>query len=206
MEMSLLRWESTQFMAKQKNIFLGWFALSLYSIFFTLIASMLTVYFAPNAAGSGVPEAIGFLNGVHVPNFINFKTLVVKFLGLCLAIAGGVCGGKEGPLIHMGAIVGVLSAYLPCRFNTYFRNDLEKRKLIAIGIAAGMSSAFGAPIGGSLYAYELSKPNTFWSFSLTWKVFFASTISTFTLSILKQAYDGLDITVSNSDIVKLSPF
>jgi chloride channel 6 len=63
---------------------------------------------------------------------------------------------------------------------------------MSAGIAAGVSAAFGAPIGGSLFAYELSKPNTFWSFSLTWKVFFASTISAFTLSIFKQLYEGKD--------------
>lgn len=75
---------------------------------------------------------------------------------------------------------------------------------MAVGCAAGVSAAFGAPIGGSLFAYEISKPNTFWSFSLTWKVFFASTISTFTLSVLKQVYDGISpIVVSSSEIIKL---
>ena len=78
-----------------------------------------------------------------------------------------------------------MTAYLPFEMFKYFRNDFEKRKLMAAGIAAGVSAAFGAPIGGSLFAYEISKPSTFWSFSLTWKVFFASTISAFTLSLLK---------------------
>jgi len=83
----------------------------------------------------------------------------------------------------MGCIVGHLVAYLPFKFELYFRNDLEKRKMGAIGCAAGVSAAFGAPIGGSLFAFELSKPNTFWSYSLTWKVFFASSISVFFLQI-----------------------
>lgn len=75
---------------------------------------------------------------------------------------------------------------------------------MAVGTAAGVSAAFGAPIGGSLFAYELSKPNTFWSFSLTWKVFFASTISCFVLSVFKQLYDQkYPIYVSSSEIVKL---
>lgn len=122
-----------------------------------------------------------------------------------MAVAGGLCGGKEGPLVHIGSIVGYISAYLPLGFTKYFRNDFEKRKLMAVGTAAGVSAAFGAPIGGSLFAYEISKPNTFWSFSLTWKVFFASTISTFVLSIFKQLYHGHSpIVVSNADIVKLA--
>ncbi len=111
--------------------------------------------------------------------------MIVKFLGVSFAVAGGICGGKEGPLVHIGSIVGYSSAHFPLGYTKYFRNDHEKRKLMAIGVASGVSAAFGAPIGGSLFAYELSKPNTFWSFSLTWKVFFASTISTFVLSVLK---------------------
>ena len=69
---------------------------------------------------------------------------------------------------------------------SYFRNDTEKRKFIAMGASAGVSAAFGAPIGGSLFGYELSKPNTFFSFSLAWRVFFACAISVFTLNILKN--------------------
>jgi H+/Cl- antiporter ClcA len=155
------------------------------SIFYVSIAACLTIYVAPTALGSGVAEAMGFLNGVQYPDYISMKTLAVKFFGLALAVSGGICGGKEGPLVHIGSIVGFATPYLPLKIFSYFRNDSEKRKLLAAGIAAGVSAAFGAPIGGSLFAYELSKPSTFWSFSLTWKVFFASSISTFVLSILK---------------------
>lgn len=155
------------------------------SIIFVAIAAGLTLYIAPAALGSGVAEAMGLLNGIAYPDYISLKCLFVKFFGLSFAVAGGLCGGKEGPLVHMGSIVGAAIAYLPLRIFRFFRNDIEKRKLIAAGIAAGVSAAFGAPIGGSLFAYEISKPNTFWSFSLTWKVFFASSISTFVLTILK---------------------
>lgn len=131
---------------------------------------------------------MGFMNGIAYPDFISVRCGIVKMVGVAFAVAGGLCVGKEGPLVHIGSIVGCATAYLPININVYFRNDFEKRKLLAVGTAAGVSAAFGAPIGGSLFAYELSKPNTFWSFSLTWKVFFASTMSTFVLSILKQLY------------------
>lgn len=169
-----------------------------------LIASLLTVYVAPAALGSGVAEAMGILNGVWSPDYICLKGLLVKFFGVAFAVSAGLCGGKEGPLVHIGSIVGYASPYLPLGFTKYFRNDFEKRKLMAVGVAAGVSAAFGAPIGGALFSYELSKPNTFWSFSLTWKVFFASTISAFTLSLFKQLYDQTyPITVSNTEIIKL---
>jgi H+/Cl- antiporter ClcA len=132
-----------------------------------------------------VAEAMGYLNGVIYPDFISIKVLGVKFAGVILAVSAGLCGGKEGPLVHIGSCVGCAITYLPFSMFKYFRNDTERRKFIAIGLASGVSAAFGAPIGGSLFAYELSKPNTFWSFSLTWRVFFACSISTFFLNIFK---------------------
>lgn len=144
------------------------------------------MFVAPVTLGSGVAEAMGMLNGVLYHDYISFKAFFVKFFGLALAVASGICGGKEGPLVHMGAIVGVLVPYLPIKIFKYFRNDIEKRKFLAIGTAAGVSAAFGAPIGGSLFAYEISKPNTFWSFSLTWKVFFAASMSTIFVGFWKN--------------------
>lgn len=152
---------------------------------YVLITALLVVFLTPTALGSGVAEAMGILNGVSYPDYICPKTLFVKFAGLALAVSAGICGGKEGPLVHMGSIVGYIVTALPFRCFRYFRNDFEKRKLLAVGTAAGVSAAFGAPIGGSLFAYEISKPSTFWSFSLTWKIFFASSVSTFVLSIFK---------------------
>lgn len=183
--LSHFRWWLTEASFKV-NPFLALVVLLIISIIFVIIASGLTVYIAPTAVGSGVAEAMGMLNGVLYPDFITLKALAVKLFGLGFAVSGGLCAGKEGPLVHMGSIVGIMTTYLPFKIFSYFRNDFEKRKLMAAGIAAGVSAAFGAPIGGSLFAYEISKPSTFWSFSLTWKVFFAASISTFVLSILKQ--------------------
>ena len=43
-----------------------------------MFATVLTVYVAPAAAGSGIPEVKAYLNGVDAPNLFCFKTLVVK--------------------------------------------------------------------------------------------------------------------------------
>ena len=40
--------------------------------------------------------------------------------------------------------------------------------MVAAGAGVGVSVAFGAPIGGVLFAYEVSKANTFWTFDLAW--------------------------------------
>ena len=198
------RWELTEHVVRSSGWGMGLATIIGLSLPLALIAMCLTAFVAPAALGSGVAETMGILNGVNYPDFITLKCLIVKFFGVALAVSAGLCVGKEGPLIHMGSIVGCAMPYIPLKFARYFRNDVEKRKLMAVGVACGVSAAFGAPIGGALFAYEISKPNTFWSFSLTWKVFFASTIATFSLSAFKQIYDNnLPITVSASEIVKL---
>lgn len=204
-EVMMIRWALTQG-SMSVHWTLSMLTIVVFSVSLVVIASSLTVYFAPTAMGSGVAEAMGYLNGVAYPSYVSIKALAVKFFGLALGVSAGMCGGKEGPLIHMGVIVGSIIPYLNFTgIFRYFRNDTEKRKLMAAGIAAGVSAAFGAPIGGSLFAYEMSKPNTFWSFSLTWKVFFAASMSTFTLTVLKQLYEGdTHIKLINSGNVKLA--
>mmetsp|Transcript_16996 Transcript_16996/g.12164 ORF Transcript_16996/g.12164 Transcript_16996/m.12164 type:complete len:237 (+) Transcript_16996:65-775(+) len=178
-------WENSQFWAYLVDVSI--------SLLYAFIAAVLTLYLAPAAMGSGVAECMGMLNGVKYPDYVGIRVGIVKLLGVSLGSTAGLCLGKEGPLVHMGYVVGNLMPYLPFKWQKYFRNDVEKRKLGAIGCAAGVSAAFGAPIGGSLFAFELSKPNTFWSFSLTWKVFFASSISVFFLQIFDQLYEGKGI-------------
>jgi chloride channel 7 len=46
----------------------------------TMFAAVLTVYVAPAAAGSGIPEVKAYLNGVDAPNIFSLKTLIVKVL------------------------------------------------------------------------------------------------------------------------------
>ena len=61
---------------------------------------------------------------------------------------------------------------------------VSKRHLIAAGTSAGVSAAFGAPIGGALFAYEISKPNTFWRFSVIWKVYCSCAVAVLVLALL----------------------
>ena len=140
----------------------------------------MTTYWGPGAAGSGVAELVGYLNGVNYPDFISLPTFVTKVVGVTLAVAGKLCVGKEGPLAHIGGIIGAFTLYLPGM--DHFRNDDQKRIYIAAGASAGVAVAFGAPIGGALFCYELSKPNTFWKFMMIWKVFLTTSVATFTLA------------------------
>jgi len=45
-----------------------------------MLAAVLTVFVAPAAAGSGIPEVKAYLNGVDAPNIFSLKTLIVKVI------------------------------------------------------------------------------------------------------------------------------
>jgi H+/Cl- antiporter ClcA len=177
-----------------------------FSLLFGGTAAIMTVFIGPGAAGGGTAELMGYLNGINYPGLISFRTLFVKIFGLGLAVSSGLCIGKEGPLAHIGAILGHVVAYIPLPFLEYFRNDVDRRELAAAGAAAGVAAAFGSPIGGSLFAYEISRPSTFWSFGLTWKIFFCSSISTFVLNILSSVRMGKDVVFVNAGLIKFGQY
>jgi chloride channel 7 len=74
--------------------------------------------------------------------------------------------------------------------------------MIAAGGAAGVAAAFGAPIGGTLFTYEISAPNTFYTFHLLWRIFFSTAIAVFTISFFTSLHLGTPIGLSDMAILK----
>ena len=171
----------------------AWLLSVLYSSLVILLSVGLVVFFRPSAAGSGMPELIGFLNGTFIRHIFNVKTFLVKFLSCALAVGGGLPVGPEGPMIHLGSIVGAglsqfqsktIGVRLP--FFQRFRNPEDKRNFVSAGAAAGIASAFGAPVGGLLFAME--EVSSFWNLKLSWQVLFCSMVSAFTTDLLNSSF------------------
>ncbi|KAH9056090.1 hypothetical protein Ae201684P_021828 [Aphanomyces euteiches] len=137
----------------------------------------LTTYWAPSSAGSGIPEIKSTLNGVHVKSWMSVETLVAKIAGVILSISGGLPVGMEGPMIHCGAIVAsCLSSKRRYKCLSWQPMSILKKKdvrdLVTCGAAAGVAAAFGAPIGGVLFALE--EGASFLSPKLIWRAFFCA--------------------------------
>lgn len=161
---------------------------------FILAGSLMVTSMAPIAAGSGIPVVKCYLNGVKIPQVVRFKTYLIKLLGVVTSVVGGLAVGKEGPFIHCGAAIGAgLSQGKATSFNmdlnifNAFRNDRDKRDFVSAGASAGVAAAFGAPIGGVLFALE--EGASFWNQSLTWRLFFCSMTTSFTINLLMVAYN-----------------
>jgi len=54
-------------------------------------------------------------------------------------------------MVHIVSCIGNILSYL---FPKYGRNEAKKREILSAAAAAGVSVAFGAPIGGVLFSLE----------------------------------------------------
>ncbi|XP_029432582.1 H(+)/Cl(-) exchange transporter 7-like [Rhinatrema bivittatum] len=178
---------------------------------FVMIGSLLVAFVEPIAAGSGIPQIKCYLNGVKIPHVVRLKTLIVKVCGVILSVAGGLAVGKEGPMIHSGAVIAAgisqgrsTSLKKDFKFFEYFRRDTEKRDFVSAGAAAGVSAAFGAPVGGVLFSLE--EGASFWNQLLTWRIFFASMISTFTLNFVLSIYNNKPGDLSYPGLINFGRF
>ena len=149
---------------------------------FAMIASAF-VWFEPIAAGSGIPEVKCYLNGIDLPNVGAPLTLICKVLGVICSVSAGLPVGKEGPMVHSGAVVATTLT------SGKTRNDRQVRDYVACGAASGVCTAFSAPIGGVLFALE--EGASYWGPSLTWRTFFCSMIAFTTLMCLNTIGSAL---------------
>ena len=173
-------------LVQEKSLGLTWFAFTAISAVFVVISTILVLYVHPQAAGSGIPEIICYLNGVSIRHVFTMKALLIKFLSCIFALAGGLYGGSEGPMIHMGAAIGKIVSqgviYKFCGFEgelllfERFKTMQHRRNFISAGCAAGIASAFFAPIGGLLFLFE--EISSFYSKKLAWQTFFCCLIAT----------------------------
>ncbi|KAG9247322.1 chloride channel [Calycina marina] len=137
------------------------------------------------AAGSGIPEIKTILSGFVIPNFLDFKVLAVKAIGATFAVSTGMCLGKEGPFVHISTCAGYLVASL---FPKYRNNGRNMREILSVACSAGLSVAFGAPIGGVLFSYE--EISTYFPRKVMWRAFLCSLTAAVVLKALNPTGNG----------------
>jgi len=112
----------------------------------TSAAAWLVHRVEPHAEGSGIPRVEAVVEGRTPPG--RFRILPVKYLGGVLSIGAGLALGREGPSVQMGGTIAVI-------VGTVLRRSLpDVRLLVAAGAAAGLATAFNAPIAGGVFVLE----------------------------------------------------
>ncbi|WP_392552579.1 H(+)/Cl(-) exchange transporter ClcA [Orbus wheelerorum] len=144
-------WVSRSRVELSLNLFSNHWATYIWSFFIAALMGIFAYYlvqrFSPEASGSGIPEIEGALIDKRPVRWLH--VLPVKFFGGLGALGSGMVLGREGPTVQMGANLGQLIAKL-------FRIDNKESKhtFLATGAAAGITTAFNAPLAGILFVIE----------------------------------------------------
>ncbi|XP_016091263.1 H(+)/Cl(-) exchange transporter 3-like [Sinocyclocheilus grahami] len=155
---------------------MNYFMFTFWALSFAFLAVSLVKVFAPYACGSGIPEIKTILSGFIIRGYLGKWTLMIKTITLVLAVASGLSLGKEGPLVHVACCCGNIFSYL---FPKYSKNEAKKREVLSAASAAGVSVAFGAPIGGVLFSLE--EVSYYFPLKTLWRSFFAALVAAFVL-------------------------
>jgi len=148
----------------------------LWALLFAALAASLVRMFAPYACGSGIPEIKTILSGFIIRGYLGKWTFLIKSVSIMLAVASGLSLGKEGPMVHIACCIGNIISYL---FPKYGRNEAKKREILSAASAAGVSVAFGAPIGGVLFSLE--EVSYYFPLKTLWRSFFCALVAAFVL-------------------------
>uniref|UniRef100_A0A1B6C687 Chloride channel protein n=1 Tax=Clastoptera arizonana TaxID=38151 RepID=A0A1B6C687_9HEMI len=154
----------------------SWILFIIWALLFAALAASLVRMFAPYACGSGIPEIKTILSGFIIRGYLGKWTLVIKSVGIMLSVSAGLTLGKEGPMVHIACCIGNILSYL---FPKYGRNEAKKREILSAAAAAGVSVAFGAPIGGVLFSLE--EVSYYFPLKTLWRSFFCALVAAFVL-------------------------
>ncbi|CAB0042051.1 unnamed protein product [Trichogramma brassicae] len=127
---------------------------------------------APQSIGSGIPEMKTILRGVALKEYLTFRTLVAKVIGLTATLGSGLPVGKEGPFVHIASIVATLLSKMVTSFNGIYENESRNGEMLAAACAVGVASCFAAPIGGVLFSIEVT--TVYFAVRNYWRGFFAA--------------------------------
>ncbi|MBK7266972.1 MAG: chloride channel protein [Ignavibacteriales bacterium] len=112
-----------------------------------LVVGILAMIFEKGKKGEGIPNVI--LAVATKGGIIKGSVAVLKTIQTAISIGTGGAGGKEGPIVQIGAAIG-------SGFGQFLNLSSDRlRILVGCGAAAGLSAAFNAPLGGAIFTMEI---------------------------------------------------
>ncbi len=115
---------------------------------------------------------------VNAGRGLDLKQGLLSALASALSLGAGASAGREGPIVHLGAVVAASASR---RLNL---PNAARRTLLASGAAGAVAASFNAPIAGVLFAQEVILGH----FSIT--TFVPLVLSSVIATILSQWWFG----------------
>jgi CIC family chloride channel protein len=112
-----------------------------------LVVGFIVERFAPEAEGHGTDSVIKAFH--RDDGILRPRVPPVKLLASAITIGSGGSAGREGPVAMVAAGVGSWYA------SVMNRSARDRRILLLVGMAAGLSASFRSPIGTALMAIEV---------------------------------------------------
>lgn len=137
---------------------------------------------SPHAIGSGIPEMKVILRGTVLKRYLSFQTFIAKTIGLITALGSGIPIGKEGPFVHISSMCARMLSKFIKGFQGIYVNEARNVDMLACACALGVSSSFAAPIGGVLFAIEVT--STYFAVRNYWRGFFTAVCGAFMFRLL----------------------
>ncbi|CAF0760843.1 unnamed protein product [Didymodactylos carnosus] len=140
---------------------------------FASLGAMFVKMFAPYASGSGVPEVKTILSGFIIRGYLGRWTVLIKSMGMILGTSANL-------------ILGL--------FPKYGQNEAKKREILSASAAAGVSVAFGAPIGGVLFSLE--EVSYYFPLKTLWRSLFCAMVASLVVKLLSP-FENQHLTLFN---------
>lgn len=123
-----------------------------------LLVGLMIRYVSPTASGSGIPQTKAAYH--HHFGVIKTTEAFWRFIIGTISVAFGNSLGREGPTVH---ICSALSAKLGRLFGL---GKLRVQAMVPVGMGAGISAAFNAPLAAITFVFEELFDNNFSSKAL----------------------------------------
>jgi CIC family chloride channel protein len=112
-----------------------------------LISGFIVYQYAPESEGHGTDTAVKAFH--KQAGLIRKRVTPIKIIASAITIGSGGSAGREGPTALFSAGFGSIYA------TVFKRSEKERRLLVLIGMAAGLSAIFRSPIGTAIFAIEV---------------------------------------------------
>ncbi|PVD36642.1 hypothetical protein C0Q70_03628 [Pomacea canaliculata] len=169
---------------------LQYFAWVSYSLLLILFAVGFSHIVSPQAIGSGIPEMKTILRGVVLKEYLTFRTLVAKVVGLCASLGSTLPIGKEGPFVHVASMVATVLSKFFSSFKGLYENESRRSEMLAAACAVGVACTYAAPIGGVLFSIEVT--SSYFAVRNYWRGFYSAVCGALVFRLLDYWYKDQD--------------